>query len=123
MVLQPQVQQAGATGFAVGEMLTVMADETATGAAAVPELPSQEDTDAAPGLAAGRLAGQCQAMPGLAFTHFPRLEADFARRGQPFIATPGFVPGIATVDERRHRHQLRTLLIKDRKSTRLNSSH
>src|SRR3546814_12269403 len=53
-----------------------------------------------------------QAMPGLAFTHFPRLEADFARRGQPFIATPGFVPGIATVDERRHRHQLRTLLIK-----------
>src|SRR3546814_2236504 len=85
-----------------------------------------------------------QAMPGLAFTHFPRLEADFARRGQPFIATPGFVPGIATVDERRHRHQLRTLLIKlpivervptvaadqhaqatgrDRKSTRLNSSH
>ena len=50
---QPQVQQEGATGFAVGEVLAVVADETLTGAAVVPELATQKHADTALGLADG----------------------------------------------------------------------
>src|SRR5690606_3965806 len=57
------------------------------------------------------LSGQGQAMPGLALTEFPSLEADGARCRRALVAAPRLIPGATTGYECRHRDDPRLLIV------------
>src|SRR5471032_1140230 len=109
--LQPDIQQACATGAAVGVDSPVAAEKAVPGSAQIPELPTQEHANAGACLADRLLADQGQTVPGFAFAEFLGLKADFGWRRHAVKPAPWAIPCLAAGHKRRHGDQLRALLV------------
>ena len=82
-----------------------------SGAALIPELTSQEHTYASDSLT-GRYPGrEGQALPGLAFTDFSRLQVDRRRFRRSPVAVPRLIPGATAGDKGRYCNQLYALVV------------